>query len=218
MPWTATHTTPFLRASRHRHRHCRARFAVRKRCCTPKPPADFPASRNFPPRPSASFICSNPAALRRWSCSTTSRTWRICRAPNYPTSIRMGQRLTGMSSQQASFPGVPSKFSSRNMAIPAHGSANCFRIRRKIVDDFAIVKIDVHRGHQSRSRRDLDANRRATSRAGPASARGSPTDSARETQNLPAFVVMISPGRRHTASRSSTACGAADFCPVDIRA
>ena len=61
-------------------------------------------------RRSASSICFNPAARRRWNCSTTSRGWRNSRAQDLPESVRKGQRLTGMSATQSSFPVVPSKF------------------------------------------------------------------------------------------------------------
>ena len=43
--------------------------------------ADSPACRISRRKPSASSICSNPAALRRWSCSTTSLGSKNSRAP-----------------------------------------------------------------------------------------------------------------------------------------
>ena len=39
-----------------------------------------------------------------------------------------------------------------------------------------------------------------------------------ENKDLPAFVVMISHGRRESDRLCPTGCGAADFCPPNIRA
>ena len=49
-----------------------------------------------------------------------------------PDSIRNGQRLTGMSASQSSFPVVPSKFGIRRSAANrARGSASCCRTPRR---------------------------------------------------------------------------------------
>jgi hypothetical protein len=45
-----------------------------------------------------------------------------------PASIRMGQRITGMTSGQSTLPVTPACSASNNTASPAHGSANCCRI------------------------------------------------------------------------------------------
>ena len=43
-------------------------------------------------------------APSRWICSITSRSWRNGAAHDLPDSVRSGQRLTGMTSAQATFP------------------------------------------------------------------------------------------------------------------
>ena len=56
----------------------------------------------------------------------------IARAPTCRSPSGMGQRLTGMSAAQASFPVVPSKFQVRAARqSPARGSASCCRTRRR---------------------------------------------------------------------------------------
>ena len=95
-------------------------------------PAACRACRTSRPRPSASSICSSPAVRRRWTCSTTSRRWQKCSGTELPDSIRKGQRLTGMTAAQASFPDrAVASSSSRSTASRARGSASCCRTPRR---------------------------------------------------------------------------------------
>src|SRR5579872_479485 len=57
-----------------------------------------------------------------------------------PDSIRQGQRLTGMSSQQASFPVVPSKFKFAQHGKSAAWVSELLPHTAKIVDDLTFVK------------------------------------------------------------------------------
>ena len=91
-------------------------------------------------RRSASSTCSSPAARRTWSCSTTSRRWRSCTARELPDSIRQGQRLTGMTSGQKSFPVIAPKFK-----FAQHGKAGAWLSEllphtARIVDDLCIIR------------------------------------------------------------------------------
>ena len=57
-----------------------------------------------------------------------------------PDSVRMGQRLTGMSANQATLPMAGSIFKFANMASPGRGSASSCRIRRESSTSFASIK------------------------------------------------------------------------------
>ena len=70
-----------------------------------RPPRACPACPTSRRRPSASSTCSSPARRRRWTCSTTSRSSAKRYGKDLPDSIRQGQRLTGMTSGQKTFPG-----------------------------------------------------------------------------------------------------------------
>ena len=86
-------------------------------------------SRTFRRKPSESSTCSCQAGRRSLTCSTTSRCSTNGMANNSPTSVRGGQRLTGMSGNQSSIPlvGSPFKFTQQGPAgawfselLPAH--------------------------------------------------------------------------------------------------
>ena len=110
-----------------------------------------------------------------------------------PESIRMGQRLTGMSSQQASFPVVPSKFKFAQYGKSGAWISELLPHTAKVVDDLTIVKSCF-----------TEANNHdpaVTMMQTGAQLGGRPSMGAwvsygigAETENLPAFVVMISSG------------------------
>ncbi len=110
-----------------------------------------------------------------------------------PASIRMGQRLTGMSSQQASFPVVPSKFKFAQYGKNGAWVSELLPHTSKIVDDLTIVK-SVHTEA-------INHDPAVTMMQTGAQLGGRPSMGAwisygigAETEDLPAFVVMISPG------------------------
>jgi hypothetical protein len=110
-----------------------------------------------------------------------------------PESIRMGQRLTGMSSQQANFPVVPSKFKFAQQGKSGAWVSELLPHTAKIVDDLTIVK-SVHTEA-------INHDPAVTMMQTGAQLGGRPSFGAwvsygigSETQELPAFVVMISVG------------------------
>ena len=83
----------------------------------------------------------------------------------------------------------------RSTASPAPGSANCCRTRPRSPTTSLFVKSVHTEAINHDPAVTMSANRLSAWRAGPAWAPGSPMASAARTQDLPAFVVMISPGR-----------------------
>src|SRR4051812_33608228 len=114
-----------------------------------------------------------------------------------PASVRMGQRLTTMSSAQARFPVVPSKYK-----FAQHGNAGAWVSEllpqtAKIVDQLTFVK--------SCHTEAINHDPAVTFFQTGAQIAGRPSMGAwvsyglgAETENLPAFVVMISPGQGGT--------------------
>ena len=72
-----------------------------------------------------------------------------------PESVRMGQRLTGMTSGQTSFPVAPSVFQFRQHGASGAWVSELMPHLTKVVDDRLLHQVDVHRGDQSRSRGDF---------------------------------------------------------------
>jgi hypothetical protein len=110
-----------------------------------------------------------------------------------PDSIRKGQRLTGMSSQQASFPVVPSKFKFAQHGKSGAWISELLPHTAKIVDDLTFVKSVYTEA--------INHDPAVTMMQTGAQLGGRPSMGAwvsygigAETENLPAFVVMISPG------------------------
>jgi hypothetical protein len=110
-----------------------------------------------------------------------------------PDSIRKGQRLTGMSSQQASFPMVPSKFKFAQHGKSGAWISELLPYTAKIADDLTFVK-SVHTEA-------INHDPAVTMMQTGAQLGGRPSMGSwvsygigAETQDLPAFVVMISSG------------------------
>jgi hypothetical protein len=110
-----------------------------------------------------------------------------------PASIRMGQRLTGMSSQQASFPVVPSKFKFAQYGNSGAWVSELLPHTAKVIDDLTIVKSCFTEA--------INHDPAVTMMQTGAQLGGRPSMGAwvsygigAETENLPAFVVMISSG------------------------
>jgi hypothetical protein len=110
-----------------------------------------------------------------------------------PESIRQGQRLTNMSSAQASFPVVPSKF-----AFARHGESGAWVSElmphtAKLVDDLTFIKSTFTEA--------INHDPAVTFLQTGSQIAGRPSMGSwvvyglgSESQDLPAFVVMISPG------------------------
>ncbi len=110
-----------------------------------------------------------------------------------PDSIRKGQRLTGMSSQQASFPVVPSKF-----AFAQHGQSGAWVSEllphtAKIADELTFVK-SVHTEAINHDPAVTFLQTGSPVAGRPSMGSWVSYGLGSETQDLPAFVVMISPG------------------------
>ena len=99
-----------------------------------------PDSPIFRPKPSALFSCSRPARRRRWTSLTTSRNLKKCAARTCRIDVRKGQRLTGMTSGQSSFPVAPTIFK-----FNAHGKngtllSELLPHTAKVIDELCIIK------------------------------------------------------------------------------
>ena len=110
---------------------------------------------------------------------------------NLPDSIRGGQRLTGMSASQSSFPVVPSKFSFEQYGKSGAWLSELLPHTAKIADDLTFVK--------SVNTEEINHDPAVTMAQTGFRLGGRPSMGAWisygigcETQNLPAFVVMIS--------------------------
>ena len=76
-----------------------------------------------------------------------------------PESMRNGQRLTGMSASQSTFPVVPSKFAIAQRGQSGAWVGELLPYTAKIADRLTFVKIGPHRRDQPRSRGHHDADR-----------------------------------------------------------
>ncbi len=111
-----------------------------------------------------------------------------------PESVRRGQRLTQMSASQSSFPVVPSKFGFVTAGKSGARIGELLPNTRKIVDDIAIVR--------SMHTEAINHDPAATFLMTGAQIAGRPSIGSwlayglgSESKDLPAFVVMISPGQ-----------------------
>ena len=160
-----------LLADQHRHWHRRARLAAHpgwlrrgghhQRDGRAAGPAAFCAqgeTRHLP------------APVRRSLADRSVRLQAEARqvrtAPNCPTPSGMGQRITGMTSGQSSFPVARSIFNFKQHGKSGTWVSELLPHTAKIVDDIAIIKIDEHRRDQSRSGDHLHSERQPA--AGPA--------------------------------------------------
>ncbi|MBI3210864.1 MAG: DUF1501 domain-containing protein [Candidatus Solibacter usitatus] len=111
-----------------------------------------------------------------------------------PDSVRNGQRLTGMSSTQSTFPVVPTKF-----AFAQHGKSGAWVSEllphtAKIVDRLTIVK-SIHTEAINHDPAVTFLQTGAQIAGRPSIGSWLAYGLGAETQDLPAFVVMISPGQ-----------------------
>jgi hypothetical protein len=111
-----------------------------------------------------------------------------------PDSIRMGQRLTAMSATQSKFPVVPSKFQFRQYGNSGAWVSELMPHTARIADDLTFVK--------SMNTDAINHDPAVTFLQTGSPIAGRPSIGAwlsyglgAETQDLPAFVVMISPGQ-----------------------
>lgn len=113
---------------------------------------------------------------------------------NLPESIRNGQRLTGMSASQSSFPVVPSRFGFKQHGKSGAWIGDLIPHTASIVDDITIVR--------SLHTEAINHDPAVTFLLTGAQIAGRPSMGSwlsyglgAETEELPAFVVLISPGQ-----------------------
>lgn len=111
-----------------------------------------------------------------------------------PESVRMGQRLTTMSASQSSFPMVPSKFSFRQYGQGGAWVSELFPHTAKVADDLCFIK--------SMHTEQINHDPAVTFFQTGFQIAGRPSIGAwlnyglgSDNQDLPGFVVMISPGQ-----------------------
>ena len=129
-----------------------------------------------------------------------------------PDSIRMGQRLTGMTSRQDRFPVAASRFSFARHGQSGARLSELLPFTAKVADELCFIKTM----HTEAINHDPAVTFFQTG----AQLAGRPSIGAwvsyglgSENQDLPAFVVMISRGSGNpTISRSTTGSGGAVFC------
>ena len=117
-----------------------------------------------------------------------------------PSSIRMGQRLTGMTSTQASFPIAPSKFKFAQFGKSAAWVSELMPHVSKVVDDICFIK--------SMHTEAINHDPAITFFQTGAQLAGRPSIGSwlsyglgSENQDLPAFVAMVSPGSGNPADQ-----------------
>ncbi len=110
-----------------------------------------------------------------------------------PDSIRMGQRLTGMSSTQSTFPVVPSRFKFSQHGKSGAWVSELLPHTSQIVDKIAIIKsVYTEAINHDPAVTFLQTGSQIAGR--PSIGSWMAYGLGAEAENLPAFVVMISPG------------------------
>ena len=110
-----------------------------------------------------------------------------------PDSIRMGQRLTGMSSTQSTFPVVPSRFQFSQHGKSGAWVSELLPHTSQIVDEIAIIKsVFTEAINHDPAVTFLQTGSQIAGR--PSIGSWMAYGLGAEAKNLPAFVVMISPG------------------------
>ena len=113
------------------------------------------------------------------------------RARNCPDQIRMGQRITGMTSGQSSFPVAPRSSSSSSTGSRGAWVSELLPHTAKIVDDLAIVKtMNTDAINHDPAITFIQTGSQQPGR--PSMGAWVSYGLGSENQNLPAFVVMIS--------------------------
>jgi hypothetical protein len=153
----------------------------------------LPGFPNFPPKAKRVIYLFQSGAPSQMELFDYKPSLVNIQGTELPESIRQGQRLTGMSSQQASFPVVPSKFKFAQHGNSGAWMSELLPYTAKIADQLTFVK-SVHTEA-------INHDPAVTMMQTGAQLGGRPSMGAwvsygigAETQDLPAFVVMISSG------------------------
>jgi hypothetical protein len=111
-----------------------------------------------------------------------------------PASVRMGQRLTAMSATQPSFPVVPSKYTFQERGASGAWVSELLPHTAKIADDLTFVK-SVHTEAINHDPAVTFFQTGSQLAGRPSMGSWVSYGLGCDTENLPAFVVMISPGQ-----------------------
>ena len=133
-----------------------------------------------------------------------------------PASVRMGQRITGMTSGQSTFPVAAPVFKFERHGRHGTWVSELFPHVATIVDDIAIVK-SLHTEAINHDPAITFINTGASSPAKPVSVRGSATAWAARTRTCPRTSCSCRTGPG-SGRPSTVACGAAVSCRRSIRA
>ena len=94
---------------------------------------------HFQRKQSELYTCAKVVLLRKSTSMTTSQKLEQWVGDDLPDSVRNGQRLTGMTAGQASFPIAPSMLTSSNTVRVERELVNYCRIL-SIVDDVTFIR------------------------------------------------------------------------------
>ena len=119
---------------------------------------------------------------------------RTMNGEELPASVRMGQRLTGMTAPEVASRS-PARSSVRAARPGGHGSASCCRTPPRIVDELCFVQVDAHRGDQPRPGDHLLPDRLAAGRPAVDGRVAVLRPRLRERRTCPAFIVLLSRAR-----------------------
>jgi hypothetical protein len=115
------------------------------------------------------------------------------RGRELPESIRQGQRLTGMTSRQSSFPVVPSRFRFAQHGASGAWVSELLPHTAKIVDDLCFIK-SLHTGAINHDPAITFCQTGAQLAGRPSIGAWLSYGLGSENENLPAFVVLVSQG------------------------
>ena len=115
------------------------------------------------------FQSGAPSQMDLFDYKPRLREWHTTELPD---SVRHGQRLTGMTSRQTSFPIAASKFKFAQHGQSGAWVSELLPHTARVADRLVFRQVDAHRGHQSRPGDHVLPNRSATGRAGRASGPG----------------------------------------------
>ncbi len=148
---------------------------------------------HFPPKAKRViylFMSGGPSHLDLWDYKPGLSKHRN---EDLPSSIRMGQRITGMTSGQSRWPVAPSLFRFRQHGNCGTWASELLPYIGKCVDDIALVK-SVHTESINHDPATTHIQTGSEQPGRPALGAWVSYGLGSDTQNLPAFIVMISQG------------------------
>ena len=148
---------------------------------------------HFPPKAKRViylFMSGGPSHLDLWDYKPGLAKHRNV---DLPASVRMGQRITGMTSGQSRLPVAPSLFNFRQQGNCGTWTSELMPYIGKCVDDIALIK-SVHTESINHDPATTHIQTGSEQPGRPALGAWVSYGLGSDTQNLPAFIVMISQG------------------------